>query len=62
MAEIFEGDIYTLTDETGKESEFELIKNCEKGTCLYRCGNERYLLQVKSPNYKSKLYGKAGGR
>ena len=23
MAEIFEGDIYTLTDETGKESEFE---------------------------------------
>lgn len=45
-----------------EESEFELIKNCEKGTCLYRCGNERYLLQVKSPEYKSKLYGKAGGR
>lgn len=29
MAEIFEGDIYTLTDETGKESEFELIGSCE---------------------------------
>ena len=29
MAEIFDGDIYTLTDETGKESEFELIGSCE---------------------------------
>ena len=29
MAEIYEGDIYTLTDETGKESEFELIGSCE---------------------------------
>ena len=25
-------------------SEFELIKYPERGTCLYRCGNERYLL------------------
>lgn len=45
-----------------EQSEYDLIKNSEKGTCLYRCGNERYLLQVKSPEYKSKLYGKAGGR
>ena len=45
-----------------EQSEFDLIKNPEKGTCLYKCGNERYLLQVKSPEYKSKLYGKAGGR
>ena len=29
MEEIFDGDIYTLTDETGKESEFELIGTCE---------------------------------
>ena len=29
MEEIFDGDIYTLTDETGKESEFELIGSCE---------------------------------
>ena len=29
MNEIFDGDIYTLTDETGKESEFELIGSCE---------------------------------
>ncbi len=43
-------------------SEFELIKYPERGTCLYRCGNERYLLQVIAPEYKSALFGKSGGR
>ncbi len=43
-------------------SEFELIKYPERGTCLYRCGNERYLLQVIAPDYKAALFGKAGGR
>ena len=43
-------------------SEFELIKYPERGTCLYRCGNERYLLQVISPDFKQKMFGKAGGR
>ena len=43
-------------------SEFELIKYPERGTCLYRCGNERYLLQVTAPEYKSALFGSAGGR
>lgn len=43
-------------------AEFELIKYPERGTCLFRCGNERYLLQVISPDYKSALFGKAGGR
>ena len=43
-------------------SEFELIRQPERGTCLYRCGNERYLLQVIAPEYKSVLFGKAGGR
>ena len=43
-------------------SEFDLIKYPERGTCLYRCGNERYLLQVIAPEYKSVLFGKAGGR
>ena len=43
-------------------SEFELIKYPEKGTCLYRCGNERYLLQVIAPDYKATLFGKSGGR
>ena len=43
-------------------SEYELIKYPERGSCLYRCGNERYLLQVKAPGYKADLFGLAGGR
>ena len=43
-------------------SEFELIKYPERGTCLYRCGNERYLLQVIAPEFKQKMFGSAGGR
>ena len=43
-------------------SEFDLIKYPERGTCLYRCGNERYLLQVIAPEFKQKMFGKAGGR
>ena len=45
-----------------EKSEYGLIKYPELGTCLYRCGNERYLLQVHAPEYKVKLFGKAGGR
>ena len=45
-----------------EECEFELIKYPERGTCLYRCGNERYLLQVRAPEYKFVLFGKGGGR
>ena len=44
------------------ESEYSLIKYPERGTCLYRCGNERYLLQVIAPAYKAALFGSAGGR
>lgn len=43
-------------------SEYDLIKYPERGSCLYRCGNERYLLQVKAPAYKAELFGSAGGR
>ena len=45
-----------------EQSEYDLIKNPERGICLYRCGNERYLLQVLAPSYKAALFGKAGGR
>ena len=45
-----------------EESEYSLIRYPERGTCLYRCGNERYLLQVMVPAYKAALFGKAGGR
>ena len=51
------------TDALSMEpSEFALIKYPERGICLYRCGNERYLLQVIAPLHKEKLFGKAGGR
>ena len=43
-------------------SEFELIKYPERGSCLYRCGNERYLLQVIAPEHKAALFGTAGGQ
>lgn len=43
-------------------SEFNHIKYPERGTCLYRCGNERYLLQVIASDFKEKMFGKAGGR
>lgn len=43
-------------------NEYQLIRFSSQGTCLYRCGNERYLLQVIAPKYKSTLFGKAGGR
>ena len=45
-----------------EDSEYSLIKYPERGTCLYRCGNERYLLQVIAPAYKAGLFGSAGGR
>ena len=43
-------------------SEYKLISCSERGTCLFRCGNERYLLQVHAPVHKAALFGKAGGR
>ena len=45
-----------------EESEYELIRFPQRGVCLYKCGNERYLLEVHAPDYKEKLFGKAGGR
>ena len=45
-----------------EQAEYELHYKAEKGTCLFRCGNERYLLQVLAPEYKTELFGKAGGR
>ncbi len=44
------------------ESEYSHISYSERGTCMFRCGNERYLLQVHAPDHKAKLFGTAGGR
>ncbi len=45
-----------------EEAEFDLIRHPERGSCLYLCGNERYLLRVIAPEYKAALFGEAGGR
>ena len=45
-----------------EESEYELIRHPQRGICLYKCGNERYLLDVRAPEYKRKLFGEAGGK
>ena len=45
-----------------EESEYELIQFPQRGVCVYKCGNERYLLQVIAPEYKKALFGTAGGR
>ena len=44
-----------------EQSEYNLIKYPQRGVCLYKCGNERYNLMVQAPEYKAKLFGKAGG-
>lgn len=43
-------------------SEFQMIRYPQRGVCLYKCGNERYNLMVTAPEYKARLFGKAGGR
>ena len=43
------------------ESEYALIAQPERGSCLYRCGNERYNLKVIAPPHREKLFGRAGG-
>ena len=43
-------------------AEFELIRYAQRGVCLYKCGNKRYLLEVHAPPHKEVLFGKAGGR
>ena len=45
-----------------EESEYALIRDPQRGSCLYKCGSERYLLQVQAPEYKQALFGTAGGR
>lgn len=44
------------------EAEFELIRHARRGECLFKCGAERYLLEVKAPPHKAALFGTAGGK
>ncbi len=45
-----------------ESSEYGLIQFSQQGVCLYKCGNERYCLCVKAPDFKAALFGTAGGR
>lgn len=50
-------DLASLTPE-----EYALIRQPNRGSCLYKCGSERFLLQVEASPTKAKLIGKSGGR
>lgn len=45
-----------------EESEFEHIRSPQRGVCLYKCGHERFLLEVDVPKHRAELFGTAGGR
>ncbi len=65
IEELYHGNINPKDYEDAlmlEHNEYELIRFAQRGTCLYRCGNERYLLQVNAPKYKSELFGSSGGR
>ena len=44
------------------EAEFELIRRARRGECLFKCGAERYHLEVKAPPHKAVLFGTKGGK
>ena len=43
-------------------SEYELIRHPQRGVCLFKCGAERFLLEVHAPKHKEELFGDAGGK
>lgn len=44
-----------------EKSEYNVIQYPRRGLCLYCCGPERYSLLVEFPEFKTKLFGAAGG-
>ena len=45
-----------------EESEYALIQDPRRGSCLYKCGNDRYPLEVQAPEYKREMFGTGGGK
>ena len=45
-----------------EQSEYNHIRFPKNGLCIYKCGAERFLLQVIAPDYKKEMFGTAGGR
>ncbi len=50
------------TEDKEKLSAQERIRYSQRVVCLYKCGNDRYLLEVHTPSHKEVLFGTAGGR
>lgn len=45
-----------------EDNEYDLIRSPRRGNCLFVSGKEKYHIRVHAPEYKSKLFGSAGGR
>lgn len=45
-----------------RDSEYDLIRNPKRGSCLYCAGSERYHMDVVAPKHKADLFGEKGGR
>ena len=45
-----------------EESEYALIQDPRRGSCFYKCGNDRYPLEVQAPEYKREIFGAGGGK
>lgn len=43
------------------DSEYERVRSARKTNCLFKCGGERFLLEVHAPEYKAGLFGSGGG-
>ena len=44
------------------EDEMNLLCKQQRGSCLFKCGDSSFLLDVRVPEYKSRLFGSEGGR
>lgn len=44
------------------DGEVDCIKTPHKGRCLFKCGGDKYVMQVGTLPYEAKLFGAAGGR
>lgn len=45
-----------------ERSEYEIVKNAQARHCLFKCGAERFHLEVIAPPHKAALFGTAGGK
>ena len=44
------------------EDEMQLLGKQPRGNCLFKCGDSSFLLNVRVPEYKARMFGSEGGR